>query len=103
MEAGFQLWLSPQILIPWLSSRRFSGPDAGFPQPRPPPRANVARRGPRRPRRQKRLPRERRLRGAGDLTTTYVVAFVLLLLLYPACRWYRTFKAAHPDSFLKYL
>ena len=43
------------------------------------------------------------LRGAGDLTTTYVVAFVLLLLLYPACRWYRTFKAAHPDSFLKYL
>ena len=35
------------------------------------------------------------LRGAGDLTTTYVVA-ALLLLLYPACRWYRSFKAAHP-------
>jgi len=43
------------------------------------------------------------LRGVGDLTTTYVVAFALLLLLYPACRWYRTVKAAHPDSFLKYL
>jgi uncharacterized membrane protein len=43
------------------------------------------------------------LRGVGDLTTTYIVAFALLILLYPACRWYRTFKAAHPDSFLKYI
>jgi uncharacterized membrane protein len=43
------------------------------------------------------------LRGAGDLTTTYVVAAVALVLLYPACRWYRTFKAAHPESFLKYI
>lgn len=43
------------------------------------------------------------LRGVGDLQTTYVVAFVLLVLLYPACRWYRTFKAAHPESFLKYI
>lgn len=43
------------------------------------------------------------LRGVGDLTTTYVVAAVLLVLLYPACRWYRSFKAAHPDSFLKYI
>lgn len=24
-------------------------------------------------------------------------------LLYPACRWYRTSKKAHADSFLKYL
>jgi uncharacterized membrane protein len=43
------------------------------------------------------------LRGVGDLTTTYTVAAVVLVLLYPACRWYRTFKAAHPDSVLKYL
>ena len=43
------------------------------------------------------------LRGVGDLATTYWVAAVLLVLLYPACRWYRSFKAAHPDSFLKYL
>jgi len=43
------------------------------------------------------------LRGAGGLATTYVVAFAMLALLYPACRWYRTFKAAHPQSFLKYL
>jgi uncharacterized membrane protein len=42
------------------------------------------------------------LRGAGDLTTTYMVAFVMLIALYPACRWYRTVKAAHPDSWLKY-
>jgi hypothetical protein len=43
------------------------------------------------------------LRGVGGLTTTYVVAAVLLVLLYPACLWYRSFKAAHPRSFLKYL
>jgi uncharacterized membrane protein len=43
------------------------------------------------------------LRGAGGLATTYVVAFAMLALLYPACRWYRTFKAAHSQSFLKYL
>ena len=42
------------------------------------------------------------LRGAGDLVTTYVVAFAMLALLYPACLWYRTFKAAHPQSILKY-
>jgi uncharacterized membrane protein len=43
------------------------------------------------------------LRGAGDITSTYWVAAVLLVLLYPACRWYRSVKAAHPDSFLKYI
>jgi uncharacterized membrane protein len=43
------------------------------------------------------------LRGVGDLSTTYIVGFVLLVLLYPACRWYRSLKAAHPTSFLKYL
>ena len=43
------------------------------------------------------------LRGVGDLSTTYIVAAVLLVLLYPACLWYRTLKAAHPQSFLKYL
>jgi uncharacterized membrane protein len=43
------------------------------------------------------------LRGAGDLTTTYVVAAVMLVLLYPVCRWYRSFKAAHPQSFLRYI
>ena len=43
------------------------------------------------------------LRGVGGLTTTYVVALVALVLLYPACRWYRSFKAVHPESFLKYI
>jgi uncharacterized membrane protein len=43
------------------------------------------------------------LRGAGDLATTYIVAAVMLVLLYPACRWYRAFKAARPESFLKYI
>jgi uncharacterized membrane protein YeiB len=43
------------------------------------------------------------LRGVGDLTTTYVVAAVMVLWLYPACLWYRSFKAAHPTSFLRYL
>ena len=42
------------------------------------------------------------LRGVGDLTTTYVVAAVLLAALYPACLWYRSVKASHPDSWLKY-
>ena len=42
------------------------------------------------------------LREFGDLTTTYVVAGAMLLWLYPACRWYRSLKAAHPASFLRY-
>jgi uncharacterized membrane protein len=43
------------------------------------------------------------LRGVGDLSTTYIIAVVMLVLLYPACRWFRELKAAHPDSFLKYI
>jgi uncharacterized membrane protein len=42
------------------------------------------------------------LRGAGDLATTYIVSAIALVALYPACRWYRTTKAAHPTSVLKY-
>jgi uncharacterized membrane protein len=42
------------------------------------------------------------LRGAGDLATTYIVAPILLAALYPACLWYRGFKAAHRNSILKY-
>jgi len=30
------------------------------------------------------------------------LVMVLLVLLYPVCRWYRTLKASHPDSWLKY-
>jgi uncharacterized membrane protein len=43
------------------------------------------------------------LRGAGNLATTYITAGVLLVLLYPACRWYRAVKTAHPNSVLKYM
>lgn len=43
------------------------------------------------------------LRGFDGLTATYAVASVMLVLLYPACRWYRAVKAAHPRSILKYL
>jgi uncharacterized membrane protein len=43
------------------------------------------------------------LRGVGDITATYTVSAVLLVALYPACRWYRSYKAAHRDSFLKYV
>jgi uncharacterized membrane protein len=43
------------------------------------------------------------LRGVGGITATYVACAIMLVLLYPMCRWYRSFKAAHPNSFLKYL
>ena len=43
------------------------------------------------------------LRGVGTITATYAVAFVLLVLIYPLCRWYRSVKAVHPQSLLKYI
>jgi hypothetical protein len=43
------------------------------------------------------------LRGVGGLTTTYVVAAIALVALYPSCLWYRRVKAAHAESFLKYI
>lgn len=43
------------------------------------------------------------LRGVSGLGTTWAVALVMLVLMYPTCLWYRTFKAAHPNSILKYL
>jgi uncharacterized membrane protein len=43
------------------------------------------------------------LRGFDGLRATYGVAAAMLVLLYPMCRWYRTVKAAHPRSLLRYL
>jgi uncharacterized membrane protein len=43
------------------------------------------------------------LRGIDGLVATFGTAAVALALLYPACRWYRTVKAAHPRSILKYI
>ncbi len=42
------------------------------------------------------------LRGVGNLATTYIVGGLVLVLLYPLCRWYRTLKSTHPQSVLKY-
>ena len=42
------------------------------------------------------------LRGFGDITATYGAAVAMLVLLYPACRWFRSVKVAHPNSALKY-
>jgi len=42
------------------------------------------------------------LRGIGNLATTYAAAALMLAALYPACRWYREYKAAHRNSILKY-
>jgi hypothetical protein len=43
------------------------------------------------------------LRGFGNLTTTYVAAAIMLVLLYPACRWYRGFKLKHRDTVLRFI
>jgi uncharacterized membrane protein len=43
------------------------------------------------------------LRGFDGLTATYTIAGIMLVILYPACLWYRAVKAAHPRSILKYL
>jgi uncharacterized membrane protein len=37
------------------------------------------------------------------LAKTYVGAALTVLLLYPACRWYRGYKAAHPDGWTRYI
>jgi uncharacterized membrane protein len=42
------------------------------------------------------------LLGAGTITATYGVGILMIVALYPACRLYRSYKAAHPQSFLKY-
>ena len=43
------------------------------------------------------------LLGIGTISATYTVGIAALVVLYPLCRWYRSFKAAHPQSLLRYL
>jgi uncharacterized membrane protein len=44
------------------------------------------------------------LRDVSNLTTSYIVTIIMLVLLYPFCLWYREFKSKHRDSiWLKYL
>ena len=42
------------------------------------------------------------MRGAWGLASAWGIAAVSLLLLYPACLWYRQVKKAHPTSILRY-
>lgn len=39
----------------------------------------------------------------GDLTQTYMVTLVALVILYPVCRAYRTLKWQYPQSWLRFL
>ena len=41
------------------------------------------------------------LRGAGGLYVTYAVSIVFLLILYPLCRRYRSYKREHPGGWTR--
>jgi peptidoglycan/LPS O-acetylase OafA/YrhL len=40
---------------------------------------------------------------AGGLGTSTIATIISLVLLYPICRWYRSYKSAHPKSVVRYL
>lgn len=40
---------------------------------------------------------------SGDLTQTYWITALVLIVLYPVCRFYRTLKWRHPQSLLRFL
>lgn len=42
------------------------------------------------------------LRGVGGLGITMIASAIMLVGLYPLCRWYRTWKKAHPESWARY-
>jgi len=39
----------------------------------------------------------------GGLLSAYVAAAIALAVLYPLCRWYRSYKQAHPRSFVRFV
>ena len=41
--------------------------------------------------------------GTGGLIDSYAAALGVTAALYPACRWYRSYKAAHPDGWTQYI
>jgi uncharacterized membrane protein len=43
------------------------------------------------------------LRGVGTIATTYLVSIVFLIILYPLCRWYRSYKQQHPDGWTTFI
>ena len=45
----------------------------------------------------------RHMHKTGGLTETYLATVIVLLVLYPLCRWYDRLKQAHPNSLLRYL
>lgn len=43
------------------------------------------------------------MHATGELGTSTVATIISLILLYPICRWYRSYKWAHPKSLARYL
>jgi len=44
------------------------------------------------------------LHDIGELKLTYIISAVFLVVLYPMCLWYRSFKSKHPNNiWLKYI
>ena len=41
-------------------------------------------------------------RGAGGLGATMVASAVMLVVLYLCCRWYRSYKRAHPEIWARF-
>jgi uncharacterized membrane protein len=41
--------------------------------------------------------------GRHGLGATYAIALAVCVALYPVCRWYRSYKQSHPDSFARYI
>lgn len=39
----------------------------------------------------------------GGLVATWFGAFAILVVLYPACRWFRGYKTRHPDGWARYI
>lgn len=43
------------------------------------------------------------LQGYGGLAEAYAISAGVLIVLYPACIWYRNYKKAHPQSWVRYI
>lgn len=43
------------------------------------------------------------LQGFGGLAETYIISAAVLVMLYPTCIWYRNYKQAHPQSWVRYI
>jgi len=43
------------------------------------------------------------LQGFGGLAEAYIISAAVLVVLYPTCIWYRNYKQAHPQSWVRYI